>query len=443
VLRQVRASQRNLALAGAIIAAASLLALAIGSAATASNDDRGLYSAAELAAIFAHSPLGPLPADPTDKLAQSRGAAALGQFLFFDAHFSANGRVSCASCHIPARAFTDGRHVAKGIALGTRNTPSVINAAFNHWYFWDGRVDSEWSQALQPFENPREFGSDRLFILHVVYDDKRLREAYAALFGPPPPLGDEKRFPAHARPDRNPGSSLAKAWAAMAPSDQTAANRMFGNLGKAIEAYERKLLAGDTPFDRYVKALKAGDAAAEAGMPAAVKRGLKLFVGKAHCDLCHSGPLFSDGQFHNIGLPVLSGEPPDRGRADGIAAVKADIFNGAGPFSDDPEGAAKDKLEFLPPPKSELGAFKTPSLRNAALTAPYMHDGRFATLGQVIRFYAEGKAASTGRLVGAREGTLALIPNLSRNEKKDLVAFLRELDGSSLPPALTRAPARP
>ncbi len=426
-----------------VIAALSAFALGLDAASTAPSDDRALYTQSELAAIFRLSPLGTPPADPTDGVANDPRAAALGQYLFFDPRFSANGKISCASCHIPARGFTDGRRVAKGMALGTRNTPTIINAAFDEWYFWDGRADSMWAQALQPLENPREFGGDRLVILHAVYGDGPLRNAYAALFGRPPALGEAKRFPAHARPATDPNSPLAKAWAAMAPSDRRAADRMFSNLGKAIEAYERRLVAGGSPFDRYVRALKAGDVAGEEAMPVAAKRGLKLFVGRAHCDLCHSGPLLSDGQFHNLGLPLLLGEAPDPGRAAGMAEVKASIFNGVGPFSDDPRGLAKQKLEFLPTPKSALGKFKTPSLRNVALTAPYMHDGRFASLREVILFYAEGKAASKGRLVGVREKTLSLIPHLSANEQSDLVAFLKELDSAPLPPALTRPPVAP
>jgi cytochrome c peroxidase len=435
-------SRLHLAAALGGIAAVALLALAAGRAAGSAANDRALYTPAELAAILAHSPLGKLPADPTDRVADSAPAATLGQYLFFNTQFSANGKISCASCHEPARAFTDGRKIAKGIALGTRHTPSIINTAFGHWYFWDGRVDSLWSQALQPLENPVEFGGDRLAMLHAVYRDQPLHAAYTKIFGPLPPLADFSRFPAHAGPIGAPGSKLRKDWGSMAPQDRSAADRMFSNLGKAIEAYERRLASGASPFDKYVAGLKAGDAVAQQAMPAAAKRGLELFVGKAHCDLCHEGPLFSDGQFHNIGLPVEKGEVPDPGRAAGITEVKSDIFNGAGHFSDDPHGAAQ-QLEFLPPPKSALGAFKTPSLRNVALTGPYMHDGRFLTLRQTIEFYAQGKAASEGQLVGTREATLSLVPHLSAGEVADLAAFLKELDSAPPPPALTRPLPQP
>jgi cytochrome c peroxidase len=225
----------------------------------------------------------------------------------------------------------------------------------------------------------------------------------------------------------------------MAAADRDAIDRIFANVGKAIEAYERKLVTGPSPFDVYVEGLEGGDRAKLAALSPAAKRGLKLFVGSGHCDLCHAGPDFSDGEFHNIGLPVFAGEAPDAGRAAGIEQLRIDPFNGIGRFSDNPN-AARDKLAYLPSPESQEGAFKTPSLRNVALTAPYMHDGRFATLRAVVEFYAVGEAASRGNLIGAREATLALVPNFTAAEVSDLVAFLEQLTGRLPDPALTRPP---
>jgi len=424
-------------------AATAALALLLCAIASRVADDRSQYTPAQLALIFNHSPLGPVPPDPTDRVANSPRAARLGQYLFFDRSFSSNDRISCESCHQPAHAFTDGRALAKGLALGTRNTPSVINEAYGHWYFWDGRADSEWAQALQPFENPREVGTDRLHVLHAIAGNAALRTAYQRIFGALPQLSDTARFPLHARPDANPKSALAVAWAHMKPQDRYAANRAFSNLGKAIEAYERELAGSTSPFDRYVAALRANDVAGEDVISPAAKRGLKLFVGAGNCELCHAGANFSDGQFHNIGLPVLPGETPDDGRADGIVLVSANPFNAAGPFSDDRTGAAATQLQYLAAPATQLGAFKTPSLRNVAVTGPYMHDGRFATLKDVLAFYAEGKSASKGRLVGKREATANLIPPLTGPQEADLIAFLEALTNAPPPAALTHQPSRP
>jgi cytochrome c peroxidase len=426
----------------AVAIAAGLTAI-LGAAAPDQHDDPALYTRDELARIYRRSPLAGLPPAPTNGAADSAAAAALGQFLFFDTRFSTNGEVSCATCHQPARGFTDGQALAKGIDLGTRNTPSLLNVAFNHWFFWDGRADSLWSQALTPLENPREIGSDRLHIVHLVAADASLGAAYQRVFGDLPPLTDAARFPPHARPDPDPQSPIARAWQAMAPSDRTAIDRVFSNLGKAIEAYERKLISGPSPFDTYVEGLRTRDSSKQAALSPAAARGLKLFVGAAHCGACHTGPSLSDGEFHNLGLPLLPGEAPDRGRADGIPLVRADIFNAAGPFTDDPTSTAARRLQFLPPPQSQLGAFKTPSLRNVALTAPYMHDGRFTTLPRVLEFYAQGERASHGRLVGTREATLTLVPRLTTAQSADLVAFLLALTGAPPPPALTEPPPNP
>jgi cytochrome c peroxidase len=376
------------------------------------KDDRGSYTSDELAAIYSHSPLGPLPPDPTNRVADDLRAATLGQSLFFDGRFSANGKVSCASCHQPALAFTDARSLAEGMAVGTRNSPTVLNAAFGQWYFLDGRSDSLWSQALQPFENPKEVGGDRQHIVLALGRDPALRQAYERVFG------------------ALPGQSV---------------DRVFSNLGKAIEAYERRLRTPPAPFDRYVAALKSGDARGQRILSASAKRGLQLFVGAARCDLCHSGPAFSDGLFHNLGLPVGSGEALDAGREVGIRGVRTDPFNGMGVFSDAPrKRTVRERLAFLPAPESQAGAFKTPTLREVARTAPYMHDGRFTDLGQVLSFYAGATAAPVaGTKVGQRERTLDLVPPLTQAQQLDLIEFLQTLTSPALPRVLTRPPTLP
>jgi cytochrome c peroxidase len=436
--------QRQLGTTFCALAAAAGMTALLGAPAPLVQDDRVVFTAEELARIYRRSPVGEAPPGSANGVTDSAPAAALGQFLFFDTRLSANGEVACATCHQPARGFSDGQPLAKGIAAGTRNTPTLLNAALNHWFFWDGRADSLWSQALQPLEGPREAGGDRLHIAHLVAADEALSSAYQRIFGKLPPLGDTARFPPHGRPDPDPRSPMAQAWQAMAPADRSEVNRVFGNLGKAIEAYERKLVSGASPFDTYVEGLRTGDPTKQAALSRTAARGLKLFVGAANCHACHTGPALSDGEFHNLGLPLLPGAEPDRGRAAGIALLRADIFNAAGPFSDEPTGTTKQRLGFLPPPRSQLGAFKTPTLRNVALTAPYMHDGRFATLPEVLEFYAQGKTANHGRrLIGTRDANLTLVPALTPDERADLVAFLMTLTGPPPPPSLTEPPREP
>jgi cytochrome c peroxidase len=427
------------------LAVAILLSIETCTAHAATKDDPALYTADELSAIYGHSPLGRLPPDPTNRVAEDPNAAALGQFLFFDSRFSANGKISCATCHNPALAFTDGRALSKGIAVGTRNVPTVLDVAFSQWFFLDGRTDSLWSQALQPFENAAEFGGDRLQMVLMTIRDPALRTAYQQVFGSLPAHTAE--LPAalhHARPDADPQSPVAQAWRNMSAADRRVVDEIFSNLGKAIEAFERTLLGGPAPFDRYVAGLKSHDPTLQRAISPAARRGLGLFVGAGRCELCHSGPAFTDGQFHNLGLPLLPGQVADPGRADGIRRLQGDAFNGVGHFSDASGTTdAKSRLSFLPEPASQLGAFKTPTLRNVALTAPYMHDGRFTTLEQVLDFYGRGNQTKRGQPVGVRERTVDLVPHLTGSQEADLTAFLRTLTSPPLPSTLTHAPAHP
>ncbi len=274
-------------------------------------------------------------------------------------------------------------------------------------------------------------------------EEPDLHRAYESIFGTSPPLSDMRRFPAFARPTALPKSAALQAWQHMSDSDRDAVNRLFSNIGKAIAAYERRLIGRNSPFDRYAAALRTGDTAGQALLSPAAKRGLKLFIGRGQCELCHSGPDFSDGEFHNVGLPVVDAAAPDVGREDGILQLAANPFNAAGRYSDRRDGTTAKRLAFLPAPVSMRGAFKTPTLRNVARTAPYLHDGRFNTLEQVVQLYADGKAARHGEFVGDREGTLDLIPHFTQGEVADLVAFLDTLDSAPLPSTLTRQPPSP
>jgi cytochrome c peroxidase len=426
----------------AVLAAIALIPVFAATIA-ARADDHSLFTTDELASIQRHTgPVSP-PADLTNKVADDPRAARFGQFLFFDNRLSSHARFSCASCHQPEHSFTDGRKVAKGVALGTRNTPTLLNAADNHWFFWDGRADTMWSQVLQVIENPREFGGDRLAVVHAINDDPALDQAYTRIFGALPPLSDQARFPPHASPIGLEGTSSVRTWAAMSDRDKVSVNRVFSNAGKALAAYERRLVSHGSPFDRYAHALQSADEAGEAALTPAAKRGLKLFVGAGQCDLCHSGADFTDGQFHNVGLPTLPGEEDDVGREAGIRILLANPFNAAGPYSDAPHGQRAQRVQFLAPPEAMLGAFKTPTLRNIALTGPYFHDGRFATLGEAVKFYADGKIASRGRMVGMREATLDLVPHFTPGQIDDLVAFLKTLNSPPLPEALIQKPVTP
>ncbi len=352
-------------------------------------------------------------------------AAALGRRLFADTRFSANQSVSCATCHAPERQFQDGLAVGKGVGTGSRRTMPIAGAAYSPWLFWDGRKDSLWSQALGPLEDAVEHGSNRTRIAKLLQSNYKFE--YEAVFGPMPDLRD---LPQDAGPQ---GSTAERAaWLSIDQTRRRDVNRVFANLGKAIAAYERTLVPGESRFDRYARAVAAGDADGQRALSSQEVSGLRLFLGKGQCATCHNGPLFTDQHFHNTGVPPRVSAQPDRGRLAATAKVQRDEFNCLGPFSDAPEGACQE-LRFMVSDDPALeGAFKTPSLRNIALRAPYMHAGQFASLDEVIAHYAKSPPAAVGHSELAREasGHAQRKPiRLSETEARDLVAFLQALSG--------------
>ncbi len=292
--------------------------------------------------------------------APSSGEIELGKQLYFEKRLSRDNTVSCASCHDPAQGWSNGARFATGIdgKVGGRSSPTIINAAYFPLQFWDGRADWLEGQALGPIQNPIEM-------------NLTLPEALARLKAIP---GYKKQF-----------DTLYK--------DGVTEK----NLARAIASFERTVLSGGAPYDRY----KAGDTKA---MSEPAVRGMKLFFNQAHCSACHAGPNFSDGGFHNIGVG-MDMKNFDKGRFE-VSKLGGDT-----------------------------GAFKTPTLREIARTAPYMHDGSIKTLEEVVEFYDRG---------GIKNEWLdeEIYPlKLTKQQKSDLVVFLREGLSSPnyplvLPPAL-------
>ena len=414
-------------------------------AALLSCADELAFTQEEHELLAGHTLAAAPPADPSNRYGDDPAVASLGKRFFFDRRFSgalmapndgvtngslgaagSTGKVSCADCHHDGGAI-DLRSRPSATSLGARymprNSPTVINHAFadahGGWNFWDGRKDSMWSLPLAAVEGAAVYNSTRLHLVHVIHDFYKAE--YEALFGPLPDLTDTVRFP----PTGKPGDA---AFDGMAAADKALVNRIYVNYGKSIAAYERRLVSsnfGPSAFDRML----AGDYAA---MSAAAIRGAKLFIGKAACNECHLGSTFTDYKFHNIGAPQVGDRVPtiDLGRAGGIMALKNDAFNRAGMYSDQIDDSHLLGLELTP---ALEGAFKTPTLRNVAKTAPYMHDGAFATLRDVVDFYNRG--GGTGNYSGSREVTIQPLL-LDDGEINDLVEFLRSLnDGDPLPNA--------
>lgn len=412
----------------------------------------------------------------------SKQAAALGRELFSDLRFSESGAIACATCHQEGRDFTDGRPLAVGLAPLARHTPTLINSYASHWFFWDGRADSLTAQVQGPLEASDEHGFDRGRVAQLLF--RHYRGTYESLFGPFPPslsaeLGRSEPFRAQpaapslelplsiahyalatirddslqvgwiqagANAGLAPQRHLARAYWTQAgrseamrtyeeldPLKKTELDRIFARFSWSLAQYQRGLIARRSAFDAFAARLatlapesQASEAYGE-GFAEEEWRGFRIFM-EAGCASCHSGPHFSDQEFHNIGL-AQRGPRLDLGRAAGLLQLKADRLNceGLGLLMETPEDISSDSCQSLPYLRTDsqelVGAFKTPTLRNVARTAPYMHDGRFASLSEVLAFYNElGEEAA----VGHREETLKPL-RLEPDQLKALEAFLRSL----------------
>ncbi len=348
---------------------------------------------------FTLKQLPPLPSAPGNLQADNPAAAELGRVLFFDKKLSANGEISCAHCHQPERAFTDGLSVPQALGKGRRNTPSLLGAAYSPWQYRDGRKDSLWAQALAPLLDENEHGMTRQNVVAVI--EENYRQDYEAIFGP-----------------------------------LSSVSQVFANVGKAIMAYERLLIPGASKFDDFVDALAepaSKRAVLSANFSSQEVKGLRLFVGKARCASCHNGPLFTNSEFHNVGTPEADVQSVDLGRYSGIEGLREDEFSCLSAWSDAaPEQCLE--LKFLKRQGPELvGAFRTPSLRNVALTAPYMHAGQFKTLEEVVAHYNKPTPPFYDRQQHPSRPHFDITPlGLDEKERSALVAFLKSLSSKEL-----------
>jgi len=337
-----------------------------------------------------------IPAARGNAVADNEAAAALGMRIFYDNRFSKSGSgVACASCHDPEHAFAEQKARSHTIREVARNAPDLINAAwYTRSHFWDGKVDNLWSAPLFTFEQADEMGSSRLHVVHTLASIYKIR--YEKVFGPLPDFNDPKRFPA----DGKPGTPQ---FDALPENDRNLVNTAYVNVGKALEAYIRKVAAGRSRFDDFMNgAAKALSNDAQRGMVAFTRHG---------CDSCHSGPIFSDEKFHDLHYPRRTGQPQDPARAGGVAFAKSWPFGATGKFA---------SLTQAPVPANAADSsddprgFRTPTLRNVEQTFPYGHDGSFSTLESVIDAHSQ---------------VLPKVPALDARDKQDIVALLHSLSG--------------
>ncbi len=360
------------------------------------------FDPAEVSRILSH---GPWPMkwvpDPSNRVSGNSHAIDLGERLFFDEKLSPKANVSCGTCHIAEYNWTDGVQRNKGQAVVDRNTPTLMNMRHHRWFALDGAADSLWAQSMRPIVDPRELASNAAHVAQYLRKDPDLSCRY------------EKTF----------GASPAKL------EDET----VLVGVGKVMAAFQETLVTEHTPFDTFREALARGDQAEAALYPREARRGLKIFIGKGNCSTCHTGPLFTNGEFHDVGVSHFIGgdaKRVDGGRHDGIKKLMESKFNLLGPYNDDPTRASATKTTHLKPGHRNFGEFKTPSLRNVGYTGPYMHNGELLTLEQVVHHYSELKV---DRLHSDGENLLKPL-KLTKGETADLVAFLQTLNMDRAPP---------
>jgi cytochrome c peroxidase len=389
--------------------------LLLGATLTAANSNPERWSAAELAELksLSLSALEPLPPDPTNRVADDPRAARLGEQLFFDTRLSATGKVSCGTCHQADRDFQDGAPLGRGVGTTSKRTMPIASTARSPFLFWDGRKDSLWAQALGPLESAVEHGGTRAQYAHVIAE--QYRAEYNSLFGP---LPDLSAMPREAGPS---GSQAAvAAWTALTDDQRDAITAIFVNAGKAIAAFERRIEAGPARFDRYVDAVASHQPSRDILTNDEIA-GLELFIGKAKCTQCHNGPLLTNNEFHNTGVPRWTELTIDQGRLSGAAEVLKDEFNCRSRWSDARQSCAE--LDYLVTGDHVLQrAYKVPSLRNVAGRGPYMHAGQLANLSDVLNHYNRAPKAPAGHTELKPLG-------LSSRELRQLNGFLHTLSG--------------
>lgn len=348
------------------------------------------FSAGEKEAIARHGPWPPaLIKDTSNRHSGNPAAVAFGRALFFDPRLSINRNLACVSCHLPGRAWADGQGRSFGSAMLDRNAPTVADARFARWFGRDGGADSLWAHAIRPLTDPLEMGMDAALLAQRVRENQDLAACYQRTFGRA--LDDEI---------------------------------VMVNLSKALAAFQETIVSGRTAFDAFRDALVRDDAKSMARYPAAAKRGLKIFVGRGNCAVCHFGPTFSNGEFADIGVPFFAAPGRvDAGRHSGIKLVRESPFNLLGRYNDDKTGSNAVATRHLSLEHRHWGEFKVPGLRNVARTAPYMHAGSHATLADVVRHYSE---LNEERLHADGERILKPL-RLSPEESSDLLAFLESL----------------
>lgn len=427
-----------------------LLATLLLSACATQDDADVLFSDTErviIKTLVYQAPAG----EASNQYVNNSAAATLGQKFFWDTQFSGEivvqgnrgagftatttKKISCATCHAPSFGWADNNSIPNNVSLGTnftnRNSPTVLNTSFNTYSTWTGSTDSVWAVMRPAVEGPATQNFHRYAVTYVICNsdgspatDGNYLASYSAIFGNP--AAACALVSAAPNSMNQYGKTL---YDGMSTADKQLIDAVFANFGKAIGAYEHLLVSRNSAFDQWAE----GN---EAAMTASQKRGLKIFIGKGNCVRCHSGPNFSDGSFHNLGVPQVGGAlgVMDDGRYTGIADLTTganSTFNNNSSFNATP---SVNRVSGLSRTDADIGKFKTPTLRSVNKTPPYFHNGTFNSLWDVVNFY--NFAGNAGNFPGTKDPILTT-RRMTNEEMEDLVNFLKALEGEPLPTSLT------
>jgi cytochrome c peroxidase len=367
----------------------ALLALAASLPGVAAPEEIPTFTESEIRAILAHGPWpAPAEADPSNRVSGKREAVELGERLFFEQRLSVAGKFSCGTCHVPERNWTDNLTRGAAAAEVDRNTPTLMNIRLGHWFGWDGASDSLWAQSIRPILDARELGASPRHVAELMRNDDQLACRYRKTFGELPSGSDDER--------------------------------VLVDVAKALAAFMETLESPPTPFDQFRNSLARGERVPPWKYSEAAQRGLRIFIGKGGCDRCHSGPNFSDGEFHANGFAAL-GKRADPGRAEGVKRLRGSRFNLLGAYNDDPVRSTAESTRVVLEQVAAADAFKVPTLRHMLLTPPYGHHGEIERIADAVRHYSETGGPEFKPL------------HLSAAEQTDLVVFLESLSTFSNP----------
>lgn len=432
-----------------------LLSTLLLNACVAQDDKEVLFSDTELAIIktliYKDAPL-----DSSNNAELNANAAALGRKFFWDPQFSGGivvtgnrdgssgqfaagtpRKIACVTCHDPNFGWADPQSKPNNISLGAnlteRNSPTVFNAGYNTFSLWDGATDSVWA-VMRPAMEGAPHNFSRLGVAYIICRNgtSTYLAEYTAVFGAP----NCSDVPAAAAGIFTSANNWGRDLYTGAVATNGHVDRIFANFGKAIGAYERLIVSKNSAFDRFAEG-------ADSALTASQKRGLKVFIGKGNCVRCHNGPNFSDGKFHNLGVPqvdLFSTGTLDFGRTIGISRVTSTASNSNGFFNTASAfntNGAPNKVAGLTATAADEGTFKTPTLRSVNRTPPYFHNGSVNSLWDVVNFY--NFAGNAGNFPGTKDPILTT-RRMTNEEMEDLVNFLKALEGEALPTSVTTSP---